>query len=352
MKRAWIALAVAMAVVLPVRLVEFFQFSDFQTGFYTDKGRTAAIASVLLLASLIVLMVFGYRGTENGAAVPTVKHAGTAALAALTGVIIAGQSLVGLFFTESAETQVLDRIFSAAGLLAAVTFLTAAYDFATGETILQKRSLLAIFPSVWGCLCLISMFVSYAALANRLENLYHTLTVSFLLLFLFSQAKLLVGLETEKSGRNVFLFGFPAAAMALSTSVPNCISYFSGLGAMGNFPVGLHMVNLVMAVYILVFLSAVSRTADTAMAYVAPASDGSEEPSKAEAEPEQGSAEESKSISENQVAAGPKNNLGDSENSQDALLECAVFLKKSYCGEEKFVEMGEKAIPTRKRTEG
>jgi hypothetical protein len=54
-----------------------------------------------------------------------------------------------------------------------------AYDFAVGSRIVGNRPFLALLPSVWGCFFLVVMFITYSAIVNLPENVYHTFTVIF-----------------------------------------------------------------------------------------------------------------------------------------------------------------------------
>lgn len=328
MKRVWIALAAVLAVILPARLYTVMTLAEARTGLYApaDEGKIFAVAIASACGVLLLMVLSAGRKTELSPL--PLQSVGTALLAALTGLFTAGQSLAALTVSSGEGNRGMEIVLSLFGFLAAAAFLAAAYDFASGSGLLRRHPLLGLLPSVWGCLGLISLFINYAATVNRLENVYNTFTVALLLLFLFSQAKFMAGMESRKSGRRVLLFGPAAAAMAFLTAVPDCVRYFGGKASAGLFPVGVHLLCIVMAVYILVYLAAVLRLSKTApILKVAAASDETAAPAEAQENPER----------EDSGQDGP-----------DLLQACADFLKNSYHASEKFVEIRENAARVEK----
>lgn len=315
MKRAWIAFWVTAAVLVPARVWAMFRFADPSSGFYTDGGRAAGVLSLFLALGVAAAVFLSFRGPAPALAPGApMRSVPSAVSAALAGVALAAQSVASLAVPSAGE-DVPERIFAAFGILAAAAFLAAAYGFAAGAETLRRAPLLALLPSVWGCFCLVMLFIRYAATVNRLENLYHTCTVVLLLLFLFSQAKLLTGIHGEKSGRQVFGYGFAAAATVLATAVPNLALYFSGREMPGAFPVGLHLLNLFLAAYILCFLAAAGKETNVLT------------PAEADA-----------------PAPGPREEAPREEKTeQDVLKECADFLNGRCGWSEKFVKIGETA---------
>lgn len=256
MKRAWIAFWATLILVLPVRILAVLRYLDPETGFYSDSGRMVGIASLMLFAGMILTVFFAARNAVSEIGTEPLKNVPTAVLGALAGVFVIVQSVVGIGTEFFVEGQTFYRIFSVTGILAGAVLMLIAYDFAVGSRIVGNRPFLALIPSVWGCLFLVVLFITYSAVVNLPENVYHTCTVVFLLLFLFTQAKLLTGIESSKSGKMIYMVGFPAALLALMTGVPSCIQFFSAGKTVGIVSIGIHMANIVLAFYILTFLFA------------------------------------------------------------------------------------------------
>lgn len=329
MKRAWIAFFVTLIVVLPLRIFGMLRYLDPQTGFYSDGGKVVGAATILLIAGGFLTIYFAFRGArrEEGLLKP-LKNVPAAALGAVAGIFVLVQSVVGLGTDFMKEGRIFYQIFSVAGILTGIVFLMTAYGLATGTRVVGKRPLLALLPSIWGCLFLVVLFITYSAVVNLVEDVYHTFTVAFLLLFLFTQAKLLTGIESTKSGKMIYVVGFPAALLALVTAVPSCVQYFSTGKTAGVISIGLHLSNIILAFYILTFLSALCTAVPAIKERAAaPAESASAAPPRRET-PEKPN--ETENLPEVPRKSGE----------EDALGAYVSYLAKACGSEKKFVSAG------------
>lgn len=308
-KRGWIAFFAALAAVLPMKLYAAFFLVDGETGFYSDGGKLAGAAALLAAAAVAAFWLLTRGAAPAGASAPRSGML-AAVLAGVSGVVLAGQSAVALAGRDASRT-VMDNIFLAAGFLAAVSFLMAGYGFASGEATLRRHPLLALLSSVWGCLGLVAMFVDYASTVNRLENVYHTFTAAFLLLFLFSQARVLSGVGAEQGAPRLFPFGLSALLLAVTDAVPNLALFFAGRPALGSSPGNLYFACLVIAVYIAAYLPMLFHSGAEA----------------AEAAP----------VARAAAGDGPSGGVPAARSaSDDCLADCLAFLRTAYPCEEGF----------------
>lgn len=333
MRRAWIAFTVALILVLPARIYVMGKSLDMKTGFYADGGAAIGIVSAVLAVGMLACALFSLRDADTAADLSgrPVRNAAAAAVGALAGLFVLLESVVGFSTSFGAENQILYWIFCAAGLPAGIVILAVAYCFASGSDLLKRHPLVALLPSVWGCLFLALLFVTYASQVNLVENAYTTFTVIFLLLFLFTQAKLITGIESQKSFKRIFAVGFPAALIAFATALPECFWEFSGRGTTGSLPTGLSLIFVVLAAYILVFLAAQWRAAQTASLRFA--GDFSED--EAEQVPQPSAAPQNEAgvtkASDATSVSAPQGSFTEAN-----MLECAEFLQNTYRGSEKF----------------
>ncbi len=252
-KSAWIVLAVALLISLPTRLYQIFFLADKDTGFFTDGGTTTGIISVSLAVGILLVLVFAAREKYTEKAYQPVRSMPTAVLAVLTGLGLAVESAVAMG-SENGSNYIMYMILSLFGILTGAVLILTAYDFATGQNHFIRMPLLALLPSLWGCVCLITLFITCVPVVNVSENIYDAFAVIFLLLFLFTQAKLFAGVGDVKSGRLIYFFGLPAILLTLVTGVSGTVMLFAGLNQSGMFPAGLHAVNLLIALYAISFL--------------------------------------------------------------------------------------------------
>ena len=339
MKRAWAALFVTLAIVLPARLYAAFALVDPKTGFYTDGGRFAAVCAAAAVLGMVLAALFS-RGHFAGGRCAPLRSVPVAGFAALAAAFVVGQSLVNM--AASNGLNVMNGVLALSGVCAAAALLMAAYDFGSGETVLRQHPLAALLVPAWGCLCMVSLFVSFGASVNRFENVYHTCTAALLLLFLFSQAKLLAGVEEKEAGGVVFGYGFAAVIAALTDAVPNLALLFTGglpdgsqsfpalltSGGAGSFPPGMYFVDLALAVYVLAWLAAESRRRTAApMVPIAPGLSGSRQ------EPDA-------------AACGEAPKTAAPAGGADPMKQYLDFLQKVYPSEHKFVEKGKPELVT------
>lgn len=255
-KNAWIVTAAALAVCLPVRLYQIFALSDGATGFYNDGSTVTWILSVLLAAGAALAAVMCYRGAgaETKGYRP-LRSLPSAVFGVLAGLGLAVQSVVSLA-ADGEQNRFMYMILSCFGILAGVVLILTAYDFVTEQNHFERFPALALLPPLWGCILLVTLFVAYVSMVNVADHLFNAAAMVFVLLFLFSQAKLLAGTEREKSARMAFVFGLPAVLLCLLTGVSGTAAAFAGLLPAGSFPAGLHLLTIVFALYIAAFLAA------------------------------------------------------------------------------------------------
>ncbi len=261
-KSAWIILAVTLLVTLPARLSQILLFMDRKTGFYSDGGVLTAVVSVGLAAGALAVAVLCYTDRGKPKDYRPIRSIPAAVLGILAGLGLVIESAAGLMNGSSGQIHFMYMILSLVGILTGIVFMLTAYDFSVGENRFEKYPVLALVPPVWGCVGLVALFITYVAVANVSENIYNTFTVIFLLLFLFAQAKLLAGVESQRSSRLIYAFGMPAILLSLVTGISGAVSYFIGVSPVGYFPVGLHFVNVLLALYIFAFLLAVRKLPD------------------------------------------------------------------------------------------
>ncbi|WP_457943205.1 hypothetical protein [Caproiciproducens sp. LBM24188] len=260
-KSAWIISAAALIACLPIRLYQIFCLSDQGTGFYTDGGTSTWILVSVLAIGVILTVVMSLCDREAPKSYSPIRSIPLAVFGVLSGIGLVGQSFISLA-ADAGRNHIMYMILFVLGILAGVVLIFFAYDFATGQNHFERNPLPSLFPTLWSCACLVALFLEYVAVVNIADNIYNIITVIFLLLFFFAQAKLLSGVEREKSGRMAYVFGIPAALLCLLTGVADTAALAGTIGRPeGTFPTGLHIVTIVFAVYILVFLAAFRRAA-------------------------------------------------------------------------------------------
>ncbi len=308
-KSAWIVFAVALLIALPTRLYQIFFLADQNTGFYTDGGNTTGIISGCLAAGILLMAAMCFLDRRTLKVYRPIRSISAAVLGIMAGLGLVVESLFNLA-AAGEQNHFMYMILSLFGILAGAVLILTAYDFATEQNHFARYPLLALIPPLWGCVCLIALFITYVAVVNVSENIYDSFTVIFLLLFLFTQAKMLAGVNDEKSSRLIYVFGLPAILLSFFTGISGAVTLFSGVGQVASFPAGMHLVNILMALYVFAFLLSLRRLPDV------------EQPDLPE-------------------AVQPQDTPAEEPVQPPTLIEwknCWEFLNKAYQSEEKFIE--------------
>lgn len=254
LKNMWFIFIAVLLVTLSMRIYQVLYLIDPVTGFYMNGETISNMLSIIVAVSVVVLIVISFRNFENNKHYRAVKSTSLAVIGTITGLGMVLLNAIPFIMPSETQKSLIVLIFQVLGICSGFVFIIAAYCFAVGNNIFEKYELLALIPSLWGCSCLVKFFIECVASVNIAENVYSTITASFLLLFLFRQAKILAGINDDKNGKMLYVFGFPAALMLLITGIPGTILLLLNINQAGVFPRELYPVNIFMALYIIAFL--------------------------------------------------------------------------------------------------
>ncbi len=318
-KNAWIVFAVALLITLPTRIYQILFLMDQDTGFYIDGMKTTAFVSAGLAAGVLLLVLMCFLDKGKKPKYSPIRSLPAAVFGTLAGLGILLQYAVGIFTSAESENPVPSVLLALIGICAGGVIILTSYQFATGGNTFEHHPLLALLPSVWGCASLVSLFINYVAVVNVSENIYDTFAVIFLLLFLFAQAKMFARIEDEKSGKMVYIFGLPAALLLLATGIPGTLMVLFNLHSAGTFPVGLYPVNVLLALYVVLFLIQYAKIGED----------------KPRPDDELSAEEPRVSAAVSETADNAGDDPADSVLKEESCLE---FLAKAYHSQEQFCE--------------
>lgn len=271
-KKVWLILAVTCLITIPVRTWQLLVFVDNDTGFFTDGGLTAAIVTVVLAVSCVVIAVFCHRGRELPESSRQPGGTPLAVLCLMTAAAMIVQSLAKLVEVAGpSSAEVLEPglepvttrhpfLYSSLAVLcvfAALVMVMAAVGYARRSNPFGGVPLLALALPLWGCLDLAVMFVNFTEVVNTIESVYDMFMVIFLLLCLFAQAQFFVGIDEEKTRRWMLADTFCFSVVALTVTVPNILMYLLGRGDICSLSLESSVVYFLMSLYLQSFLFAV-----------------------------------------------------------------------------------------------
>lgn len=274
-KPVWIVFLAALFLALPARIYQLFFLLDVKEDTYKYGGLSSAIILSLLGLSILLILILSYVNKSAPEEYKPVKSVPTAAFCALTGAAIIFHAFVSMADTKEEANTALSIIGSATGsgqlyamrvflslfgIMAGLVILITAYNFLQGVNMFHHFPLVALVPSLWGCVNLAVLFVTDTASVNVAENAFDMFTVIFTLLFLFSQSRLFAGIDVKKNMKSAYMFGLPCILLALVTSVSGVAFSFYRKVSFTSLSMSSYLMNICMAIYIILFLISTQRS--------------------------------------------------------------------------------------------
>lgn len=229
LKRMWIPFALLILLALPVRIYQtmFMQGSIALLG--VELSSYGVTLALLVLTGLFVLcfIIMSARAKNANNSFLLTKNIAAGIFALLTGVLLLCDSASRIITEFSGGTTPGDVAITIISVFAGIVFLLFAIEAFSGRDISKKLPVLMLLPTVWACARLVHTFFLYTNIASISENMFDIISLIFLLLFLFLQAKLQAGLSRVSSAKKAMVFGLPAVVLLLMYSLPNLLTAFT-----------------------------------------------------------------------------------------------------------------------------
>lgn len=264
----------AAAVVL--RSIQMLFFFDFDTGFYPDGGLAAWISLLLPLAAVIAAVAAARPDCQSLGPWHSCKRPVLAALAALSGAVLCGVSLVmaadykfyldsGFSQFESIRQQGDHVLYIIASLLFGVVQLAGAMGLFSGRDILPRAPLIYIPAVLWGLANLVMVYVFYAKSSSVVENIFALIGAAALLLALLYLCRLFAGLTPQKTALRLLSTGGLAAVLVIGGQGVNLVLRLSGKSYAGEIPPACQLAEVGTALFVLgAMVSYVGRNGEEA----------------------------------------------------------------------------------------
>lgn len=242
-KYLWIPFAVFLAALLPLRLYQVIHLINPETGFSSGDPYMLQILLGLTALFVLILMFMSIACKNIPERYEIRKNIFAGVFSMLAGVSMLAESACFLLSFISGQDKAPSLVQAILGVLAAAIFAMMGICSFTGRNLLERVPLLTLLPSVWCGVRLVFSFLRYTNVATNSSEMLDLLSTSFLLIFLFTQAKLLSGFTTPKTGKRavvagmstvvlLFVFRLPALVqqvMAGGFQIDTSISYITEL---------------------------------------------------------------------------------------------------------------------------
>lgn len=265
-KIRWISL-LSLIVFIPVQLVQASGIIP------TEKSNTVkySFLGFCVVFIAVVLATVFTSSKKNKYVLRNDKSVLCGILAAVSGLATVFNSIYNIYsitvlkntdLTSSfiSRNTIAYTIYPIIGLIAAMLmFIIAGLHFSSLNPFESHPLLILILP-VWYCYGLIIKFIANISSSAKAENSLEILSLVFTLLFFLAQAKILSGIDSEKSPRNVIAYGTLAFIFLFATSVSYGAQKLLSYTTYSTFYYSEHIMDFCFAFYIFVFIGLIGHT--------------------------------------------------------------------------------------------
>ncbi len=242
----FIATAVSVVAFLPLRIYQYFEVLEADTGFYEVKNFSVYLLYILMAFVVIFSFVMSWinkNNLKNHDSAPTKAFAVIYAVAAIGFVADAATNAISFIdvynsyvynfqlsmFKHLSQSGALIFGFEALFAIAsAVYFFVIAAGSATKKDVAVNLKTIALAPSLWAAMRLLLRFKSTISFTNVSDLLLELFAIVFMMLFFFSFAMTNSRLDKGESFWKTFAYGIPAAVFAIVCFVPRAVLLIIG----------------------------------------------------------------------------------------------------------------------------
>lgn len=237
----FISAVASILVLLPLRVYQYFEVLEIETGFYKFKDFSVyamyGIMAFVVIFSIAVSLI-NKKSLKNTESVSSVSDAAFYLIAAL-GFVVETASKAMLFAEEynsyiySFNVNVIKHLTSGSGLIyaaqAVFALISALYFFAlaigsiTKKDVAHSLKIIALAPSVWAAIRLLYRFKSTISFTNVSDLLIELCTTVFMMMFFFAFAQSVSKVDKGESFYKIFAYGIPAAVFGITCFIPRAV---------------------------------------------------------------------------------------------------------------------------------
>lgn len=262
----WWLLAAAVVILIPGRMIQASASSQL------DHEWQLLLIVLLTLAAAVLFLLCRLKRRPNE---PYRAHPapGAGILALLSGCSILVESLLLLVQVALGDlgwngglipvgNQVLFATLSGlSGIFGGITMMTWGGSLLRTGQLFLEHPIAALFPTVWGVLNLLCLFMSYTLRPGFSRNFLVLVPFSLAVLFLYAQAGYFSGVHGALGRRKIFQYGMPFMLFGFVSSVPDLLLLATGGEPQTGLPVSTLLVLLFLSLYALSMLLSMRREA-------------------------------------------------------------------------------------------
>ena len=237
----FIMAAASIVLFLPLRIYQYFEILEPETGFYQVKDFSVYAMYALMLVVVVFSVVTSLLNKKSLRNTDALSVKGGAVVYAITALgFVVDACANALEFVEiynsyvynfkqtilahlSKEGGVIFLAQAVFGIVSALYFFALAAGTVSKKDVSSSLRFVAVAPSMWAAMRLLYRFKSTISFTNVSDLLLELFAVVFMMMFFFAFAQTMSKVDRGESYWKIFAYGIPAAVFGVACFVPRAV---------------------------------------------------------------------------------------------------------------------------------
>mgnify|MGYP006916073735 CR=1 FL=1 len=255
---------VGIAAGIVLRVVQMLFFFDYDAGFATDNGLFSWMSVAVVCVAAAVGCFFSFKTETLGEFGPRrnvslgVASFLSGAMLLLSGALQTADYVrflrTGVSSYDASERGIIHVLFFCMCFLFGLFLFVVGAGCFRGKDPFSKAPLMHLVGVLWGVSYLLLIYVFYAKSPSLTENIFAVAGGACLLLGLFYQSELVIGMSSLRAAKRLYLFGLFAVTLTITYAFSNLTLRLLGKRYVGEIHPIIQLGCLGAGLFLLVFL--------------------------------------------------------------------------------------------------
>lgn len=218
LKYSWIIFILSLLFLVPAKIYITSNTGDFIIGHTANHPpQLAFVCAALALPIIIIILQLIFGNTSS--TINVEKNIFCGIFAGISGILMILSSIFD-FVNNLGKFDLKSFFLTLTLLLSGIVFLIFANLHITGNNFFIKTPLLSLLPTIWAGTRLVFLFLKHSVVVEGTVDMFDIFSSIFLMLFFFTQSKLLSSINGKKLVSKLFAYGLSSVIMLLLYNIP------------------------------------------------------------------------------------------------------------------------------------
>ena len=211
--------------LVSIRTYQIINFVDYRTGFYNgpDYLNYCFFGGIILL--ILILIVFSFFWSNDD----VVDLSSNLSLKVILFFVAIFSALYSIFIVLNVKyydikDMTIPILLFIANILLSIGFVYLAFKIGKSGDYGSYSDIFLLFPVLWVCIRLISIFLNNMIMFSVQENTLNVLKTCSICIFLFCMSKFFAGFSSKTTNKNMIVTGFLSVCLIWCSALPRYIS--------------------------------------------------------------------------------------------------------------------------------